>query len=227
MKTAFMVPLLAIVSLSAVVIGAVESSSQVQNRGMLASAAAHAKSRGETSARIPAPGGILWAGDASVDDALDHFSVVIARPVDSDAAPQGADNIVTWFRFQIVDNLWDKGRKAPHRIKPPSIVSTKRTDSEFFVPVTGGTAIIDGVKVTQDFVYPPFQIGQTYLLVARIDDQQVALLNYGPNLIMKVDDSGRFSPISSRYHPSRQSFFNRIGNSRGVAKRNLAAMKKQ
>jgi hypothetical protein len=166
--------------------------------GSLRVAAEEARAKGEQSVTVWFSGGI--PDDAGgLDDALDHFNVVIASPVSS-AVTIEPSFILTWYKFRIQEELSVAKKCEPCQElleTPPQLLPLAR--NEIAIPVTGGTAEIEGVQVTVKSRRPTnFVVGQRYLLFLRTGTapSNVAYLGGGPSGAYQIDQNGRLISAS-------------------------------
>lgn len=210
------------VSLFVVTVGAVITISvKMQQRpelqrGTLKWYAQQARDKGEQQAVIPAPL-VNYAGSDSMEEALSYYSIVIAEPIEERTYIHNSDEILTWYKFKIVETLSQK--TAPpcspclSYIDPPNELLPLNAD-EFLVAKYGGTVMVDDMKVTmKDLNYPPFSISKRYLLLVSIKSSGDAAIGGGPMGVFTVGDNGALESINKKPDPIKLGIQNRFGNS--------------
>lgn len=168
-------------------------------RGSLAWRAQKAHKEGKSEITLPM---IVEYGEppASLEMALMDNTVVVAKLLDSKTVAYET-HISTWRKYKTVSRLstqaqeltpeasqsWDTGLgRAPKSLLP-------LLADEFLMEDFGGTAIIDGVKVTvQGDGTQSLLPGSIYLMFLVFDPgRQHAGSNYGPGGLFRIDGSGR------------------------------------
>jgi hypothetical protein len=128
-----------------------------------------------------------------LQEALQYYSVVIAEPVESRTYVTDADNIRTWYRFDIKEIL---------HVRPPLICDTCQKPGEppaeltpagqgkFLISKIGGTTLVNGVRMTMtDLDLPEFDLHKQYLMFVSLSPNGVAMLGGGPAGIFRIKDS--------------------------------------
>jgi hypothetical protein len=158
-------------------------------RGSLRWYAAQAKADGRRHVEIPGPQG-LYAQVESLKEALSVYSVVVAKPVASRIYAQ-PDRIVTWYKFQIVEQLYLQP-------EPDEIVRAFPTEfqplgaGQFLMQVAGGKALVDGVEIEVKSPLSNLSVDNKYVLFLLFDRSgKVATLQLGPAgvLVIKADQT--------------------------------------
>lgn len=192
----------------------------VRGNGLLKDSAGKAKAEGKDEIIIRAP---LYrpAGVTSLDEALSYYTVVIATPVDSKSFIKSPDEIVTWYKFKVIEYL---NRKEPLKcstcpstpVAPSEMLPLK--DDEILIPRPSGSVVIDGVKVTSvESGFPPFLQSKKYLLFIQFDSSSsIGMLRLGSYGVFTVDENGDIRHINNKNHPFKHEIENPNGNDNAV-----------
>ena len=154
-----------------------------------------------------------WGQDATygdevkdLNDALRYNQMILAVPIEKRSLPYGDRDVITWYKFKIVEKLSHKVLKpcqcipddlvAPHEMLPLSA-------DEILIPRGGGSVMVDGVEVTEDDPqFPQFALSTRYLLFLRTDDSgQIGLLEMGPTGVFVEQGDDRLEPLSRSPNP--------------------------
>lgn len=101
---------------------------------------------------------------------------------------------MSWYKFRTIDVISQAPprqsfveRQIPDRLR-------QLRDDEFLIPLEGGVALLDGVKVTQhDATIPRFKKSQKYLLLLSLNPAtRIAELALGPQSILPVNADHSF-----------------------------------
>ena len=158
--------------------------------------AAKAKDQGVAEVQIVYPFQFidyLGSGLATVEEALSYYSLVVARPTQFHTLVDKNDDIFTWYKFEIVESLNKIDKPACQICRKPSPPSEmfSLSENDFVTGKYGGTAEVDGIKITMtDREYPDFKIGKEYLLFISRYDNGAATIGMGPNSIFTVESGG-------------------------------------
>lgn len=181
-----------------------------------------AKATGVKEIIYPAPIGIK-AEVRDLKDALKHFSVIVAEPVERISHLASPWAIVTWYKYRILERLslknikgcvnCDSSDSIPDELLPVN-------PDEILIPQIGGTVIIDGVKVTQaaefskeftrafeiktinqDVSHEAIVNSRQYLLfVSPISSQNISKMPIGPSGAFVITGTGQLEPVDKRPH---------------------------
>lgn len=156
---------------------------------------ARSKGRGETTIKVVAD----ERGGGDLDEVLRSCAVIVATPVGAEGV-QGLDEsyIYTWRVFRILKR-GPLGRTAHAAGAFPTIPRGVHPLGPGYVaiPVVGGTAEIDGVRITMvsndsGLVFEP---GRRYLMFVRMGPHGGALLAEGAFGIFRIAKDGSIMPF--------------------------------
>lgn len=174
------------------------------DEGTLQWHARRARAKGLQEITIPTP---RWriTGAANLDEALNQFSVVLAKPVEEKSFIWSPYNIRTWYKFKVREFLsqrdWPTCDVCPAPPDAPADLLPLKRD-EILIVRAGGTAVVDGVRITSvDSAFPPFSRSQEYLLFVKLNRAdrvgEISMSHYG---VFTVDEGG-VRQINNRSHP--------------------------
>jgi hypothetical protein len=189
--------------------------------------AAKAKASRKDKIFIPAPVEYLGA-DSPPDELLSQATIVIARPVASYTSAPNDEDVVTWYKFRLVETLTEgvPCPRCPNRT-PPNEILPVNTD-EFLLPKYGGTLAVDGVEVTKgESDFPPFSEDKNYLLFIVKSPNGTASLLTGPSGVYAVNPEGAAEPVSNRSHPLKEAIRQRFDGSVERLKQHVKKAKEQ
>jgi len=184
-----------------------------------------AKPNGNNEVIFAAPEPIL-ADVGSLDEALAHFSVVVATLVDATSLQVDARNIMTYYKFRILESLSEKqlaGAGVPENL--PTELSPPKND-EIYLLEGGGTVLIDGVKVTQKRDYEYVKSRKYLLFISKNNSATIGMVNLGKYGVFRVkeEDNDTVEAIVDEVGPLKrdleQQHGNKISRLRSAAKRN-------
>jgi hypothetical protein len=178
--------------------GSTQQESQPPKRGRLQWHAAKAKKEGKQLVEIPT--GITdYPGrkNKSIEQALTEYTVVIAEPTATYTNQVNDNNLLTWYKFNILDILTPV-RTPPcvgcMTLTPPHEIPINT--NEVWIPRGGGTLVIDGVEIRQrEPGFPPFEEGQRYLLFLMWYPNKVATTAGGPVGVYKITEADKLAPF--------------------------------
>lgn len=175
-----------------------------------------AKGRSKVSLAVPPVeyGGSSFETDT--DAALLHYSVVVAQPVaEKVTVDEMGNSIVTWYKFQVIETISRKDVPAcPDCISTPPEELTLAGPDEFLAPRLGGQLVIDGITVSMENpAFPPFEIGQNYLLYISKYPNGAADIGAGPDGVFKISDNGKIEPINHNAHPLKRDAMSKFRGS--------------
>lgn len=186
-----------------------------------------AKTRGEKKLQLPAPIP-FYAGVHDLDDALGHYSTVIAYPtLKHSQLNADSTSLETWYKFKVTDFLSQP--EKPHVCEsckhaeniPPEVLPVN--EDELIVKRGGGSLEVDGVRVyVQDASFPDYQIGQKYFLFLIVDlNSRTASVELGPQGVSLINSNGKLDPVgppNTKLNASLQKRFARIDDLRDALK---------
>ena len=100
----------------------------------------------------------------AVAEAASYGSVIVAQPLEKSSGIWGDREVVTWYKFRIVENLNNKSFPDGALFKnvPEELLPLK--GDEFLMVRTGGTIEVDGIKIIGvNDGFPGFSFSQQYL----------------------------------------------------------------
>lgn len=177
------------------------------------------KAKRDGKQRVLVPGLIVeYAGSAAneIEETLTEYTVVRARLISQHTYQLDGDNLLTWYKFSVVENLTEL--RTPSCLSclsliPPLDIPIDNA-SEFLVPKNGGIVGIDGVEVRQfDPDFPDFQNHQEYLLLVLLYPNRVALTAGGPLGVFTIADGDRLTSFSNGSDKIKQGVQSKFGNS--------------
>lgn len=151
----------------------------------LSSQAAAANSRGDLLVRSIVGGD--FAAVSSLDEAFSRYTVLVAQPVLTRSYVIDDLSVVTWTKMSVSETLSQKpiyqcSNCDPLSLPDPPADLLPLNSNEILVYRAGGTVVVDGVTFTVDVEqFPPFNLGQNYLLFLNEDtSKSVATAEMGP-----------------------------------------------
>lgn len=175
--------------------------------------AAKAKASRKDKIFIPTP--VEYLGTESPpEELLTHATIVIARPVASYTHAPNHEDVVTWYKFRLVETL-NEGvpcPRCPNRTPPDEILPVN--NDEFLLHKYGGTLDVDGVEVTKgESDFPPFSEDKNYLLFIMKSPKGTVSLLAGPSGAYAVSPEGAVEPVSNRPHRLTEAIRQRLDGS--------------
>jgi hypothetical protein len=160
-----------------------------------------AKTNGEHQVTIQTPN-IEYGVAESFNKALSHNSVVIAKPVEKKSYATESEDIITWYRFKVIETLFQNNnsncKSCPPAPVPPGDLLPIAQD-EIIIPKYGGTLTIDGVTINSvDPKFPDFVMNHDYLLfisVLQDSNSRVGALRMGPFGTYAINTDGRIEAV--------------------------------
>lgn len=207
---------------------AVKTSSVNQDQGTrtatLEGLAEQAKAAGKSEISFPTTVINEYGVTRDVNEALESFNVVVASVVYKKSFVDESDQIRTWYKFKIVENLHKSNKKCDScqsSLNPPADMEPAGED-EFLLLKDGGTVVIKGVKVTSyDPAFPDLSPSARYMFfISPNSNERNAAVSMGPFGIYEIDDKDDIEPIR-KDHPLGKDFKARFGNSMAKVKANL------
>ncbi|HUS10672.1 MAG TPA: hypothetical protein VMZ30_09420 [Pyrinomonadaceae bacterium] len=212
-------------SLGLIAVGVVKTSSKVQRSADFAPSHDRLrwyaqKAKGERQTKVSISSMVYdYAGSANsldVNSAFATYTVVIGVPLEKRTYQFTDNDLVTWYKFRIVDTLSD--RKNPpctvcDKSNPPQELLPLASD-EFVLPKNGGQILLDGVEVEQvEKGFPQYELGQKYLFLLFLEASGVATTAGGPLGVFTINADGTFLPINTRDHPLKKGLKQQFSNS--------------
>lgn len=163
--------------------------------------ATKANEQGVAEVQISSPWvAYLGMASRSLDEAISDYSLVVAKPIQSQTIIDKTDHIVTWYKFEIVEfvSKTDKPACMTCPLPSPPKGMFPVSENEFVAGKYGGTAEVDGVKITsKDNQFPDFKTGKEYLLFIARYDNGAATIGIGPNSIFTVENDGSLQKFNN------------------------------
>jgi hypothetical protein len=164
-----------------------------------------AKAEGKNRTVVRAPF-VTYRGEADPPEAiLSQASVVVARPVEMFTFSPNDEEIVTWYKFEVIESLKEgiACQRCPHPPPPPEILPV--SEGEFLLVKYGGSLNVDGVQVSMVAPgFPPFSRNKKYLLFLVKSDNGIASLVAGPSGVYTINPNGELEPTNDRPHPLKE-----------------------
>ena len=183
----------------------------------LNSLAQRAKATGEQEISFPTDGIVDYGMARTADEALSHYSLIVAVLEKQQSYLQEPDDITTWYRFRIIETLHQppKDSCADCSVVPdPPADLTRAQDDELLIPRSGGTIVLDGVKVTiYDPKFPNLSLSHKYLLFVYPDPTiRVQFFTMGPMGIYAIRDDDGIEPLFKVRYALDEDIRARLGN---------------
>lgn len=198
-----------IMSFGTITMRGTQSSETIYSRraATLAERVQEAKREGKKRVIFPAPIGIP-ADVKSLSQAFDYYQVLVAQPIAQESYPQGDEDIITWHKFKIVENLsransYHTSHEELEQILPKNISLPKLQDDEVVVPQAGGILNIDGVTLIQEVdEFPLLSAHQKYLLFLSKDpSEKIGKMELGPYGVFTISRNNSLDPLIQQEHP--------------------------
>jgi hypothetical protein len=176
---------------------------KAEDRGTLKWFARLAKTKGQNRISKWGPHACYADEVKDLNDALLYYQMILAIPIEKQSLPFGDRDVITWYKFKIVEKLSHKELK-PCQCIPPDLVAPQEmfplSANEILVPQAGGSVMVDGVEITEDDLqFPRFALSTRYLLFLQTDDSgQIGLLGMGPTGVFVEQGNDRLEPLSRR-----------------------------
>ena len=124
------------------------SPQDLKREGRIALEVKSAKSHGQNRVELAAPIG-MPTGISTVDDVLNHYSVVVAELVGKRVGAD-ADDVNTWYKFRISELLAEQPNNSLEALTDRVPQDLLPLQPEVFLIVqNGGKIVVDGVTVTE------------------------------------------------------------------------------
>lgn len=174
----------------------------VKREGRIALEVKSAKSHGQNNVELVAPIG-MPTGISTVDDVLNHYSVVIAELVGKRVGAD-ADDVNTWYKFRISELLAEQPNNSLEALTdrvPQDLLPMQ--PEEFLILQNGGKIVVDGVTVTEtprnDL---SFDTPNRYVLFLHFESSsKVASLAADRASAFLITAEGELAALTKRPHP--------------------------
>lgn len=174
------------------------------------------KANGENTITLNAPF-IDYPGNSMsthIDEAMSAFSTVIVEPVKQEVVANEDGDILTWYKFEIVESLSEHNAYQCAECPTPPVDFYPIKDNEFAMAKYGGTVTIDGVNLTMvDPTFPQLKLRKRYLLFISRGATGIATIGVGPNGVFEVGPNGSLTPINRNPHSIKDDIDRRFGKS--------------
>jgi hypothetical protein len=174
------------------------------------------KAKGQSEITLDAPF-IDYPGNSPsthVDEALSSFSTVIAEPIKQEVVADDNGDILTWYKFEIIESLSEKNPYDCDGCPGPPEDFLPINENQFAMAKYGGTVTIDGVKLTMvDPTFPQLKLRQQYLLFISRNSSGIATIGVGPNGVFEVEPNGSITPINRNPHSIKDDVKKRFDKS--------------
>lgn len=179
--------------------------------------ATKAKEQGLSEVQIASPWvDYLGSATSNLNEALSGYSLVIAKPVQSQTIIDKYDNIVTWYKFEIVEFLSKRDKPACMTCPLPSPPEEMfpLLENEFVAGKYGGTVEVDDVKITSvDKQFPDFTSSKEYLLFISRYDDGAATIGMGPSSVFTVESDGYLRKLNNSPNAVKKQIEHELGKS--------------
>ncbi len=223
-----MIVLLSLISLTAFKVRSRSQKEQIEqlqnapDKGSIAWYARLAKAKGEREIVTPMMVRSCYPFAENLDEALSAYGAVVAQPIKkksyiTSTLPLDSyneirnwvkdDQIHTWYKFRILENLSDKHFPVCQDCNDPDFDWEKLipqemlpvNEDEFMIEVDGGTIEIDRVKVTQNSGRTKFSESNRYLLFLVTDASgKVAGFGMGMDGVYTISPENTLIPVSKQ-----------------------------
>lgn len=176
----------------------ITTSEQTPDVGTLQWYAANAKAHGKTEMDFDA-GWDNYAVARKLRDAIPYYSIVRVKLLGSVPDVVDSTRITTWWRFKVLETLSEQTiyncAGCPQPPVPP--LSIAPVVGELLIRKKGGTAIVDGVRLTSiDHQVPDFDSNHEYVLFLSLNaSKTVGNLAMGPCGVFAVQVNGALTPV--------------------------------
>jgi hypothetical protein len=158
----------------------------------------------------------------NLDDVLKKYSALVVQVAESTSFVEDSNNILTVYKFKILDFVSQKPADACETCAPLPDVSHKLSAAkfnEFVLQVSGGTVTVDGIKVTmKNAGNLDFSSAKKYLVLVSFTPAGMARLAVGPSGVFEVNDDDSLRSLTDSKHLVPAQIRSRFSN-------NLSAFK--
>lgn len=162
-----------------------------------------AKASGQSRIIKPAPLVEYVTHVKSLENALKHYRLVVARPVDKRSLANERGEIWTWFKLQITESITPKKYSPCADCPAPANVPANLlplNPDEILVAGRGGSVTVEGVEIVTPDEFD-FQMSDPYLLF--LEEDQLGLFGrimVGPAAVFRVNPDESLAAINERPH---------------------------
>ena len=170
--------------------------------GRIALEVKSAKSHGQNNVELLAPIGTP-TGILTVDDVLNHYSVVVAELVGKRVGAD-ADNVYTWYKFRISELLAEQPNNPLEAFTDRVPLDLLPLQAEELLIVRhGGKIVVDGVTVTETSRDDlSFDTAHRYVLFLYFESSsKIASLAAGRASAFLITAEGELAALTKRPHP--------------------------
>jgi hypothetical protein len=194
-----------------------------------------AKDEGKKKVVISAPIGIPL-DVVSLSDALSKLSLIVVQPVAQKSYAQGEEDIITWIKFKIIEDLSQKEFTTaldnnltdvlPHEVADALLPIG---EDEILVPQAGGRLDWDGVTlISETSRFPLLSMDQRYLLfVERSHSGKIGRTQLGPHSVFTISEPGQINPLLPKPHPVSRDIKRYYGDSLNQMKKDIGKRSSQ
>ncbi|HVF54869.1 MAG TPA: hypothetical protein VM934_01890 [Pyrinomonadaceae bacterium] len=163
-----------------------------------------AKSKGQTRINVPMLTFVDYVTNVkSLNSTLKYYRLVKAVPVEKISTIRNNETILTWYKFNILEDLSTKKHSACPDCSPPDFIPHEllpTNSDEIVLAERGGTVTYDGVELTQSPEYG-FEISRPYLMFLEEDESGVfGRIMVGPAAVFTVNSDESLTAINDHPH---------------------------
>jgi hypothetical protein len=139
----------------------------------------------------------------SLEQALNDYTVVVAKPVEEKSHTDHRGTTSTWYRFKILDRITPQKTlncDPCHQFEQPPQDMLPVNGDEVLLHKIGGVQVVDGIEaITLEQDFPLFKKNQKYLLFLSVEPSgTVADIPAGPVGAMLVNDDNKVKAMSEK-----------------------------
>ncbi|SRR6266404_549443 len=166
----------------------------------------------------------LGTANTDIEQAFNDYTVVVAQPISKQTYQVSDNDLLTWYRFRIVDALTALKNPACFGclgVTPPSDIPPLDSN-EFLIAKAGGRLMLDGVEVIQtERGFPEFEDNQRYLLFISLYPNHVAAPAGGPLGVFKIAENETLTSIHDQSDPIKDGILSEFHGSLKLLKRHF------
>ena len=167
----------------------------------------------------------IHVGVDGVDEAVSHYSVVVAQPVAQSTHITDPYTFMTWYKFRVYETLSSRPYECSDCSTDQPFDDLLPTNAdEILIPDQGGRVVVDGVTFNKgENLVPTYDMNSTYLLFVDVDSmRKIGSVRVGPvgvfiingdTLRPVVGGSTINSDLSARYANSLSQFRSALSGS--------------
>jgi hypothetical protein len=189
-----------------------------------------AKEKGKKKVVFPAPIGIPSQVE-SLSQAIDTYPVLVVQLVAQKSYAQGEDDIITWHKFKIIENLsknkaFYSSNMNLQEALPEETFYQELKEDEFLIPQSGGSLNVDGITLIQESSkFPLLSLNQKYLLFpSKNPSEKIGRMELGPYGVFTVNPDESLSPLVKQETPIGKDIKQYQGNSLSRLKTSLSEL---